>query len=159
MGYTHYWRNLRFDDKGWEAVKGFSSKVFAEMAKRGVQLVNDSFSDEEAVPPYIGDDMIRFNGIGRDSHETFLLEKTGRDFEFCKTERKPYDLAASAILIFASSVSLDGTISSDGIGEKYLDGEWHDAWIFARLIDSDLGDYSRTFKAFTTTPNFDLPRD
>ena len=159
MGYTHYWKNLRFDDNGWETVRGFSAKVFAEMANRGVQLVNDSFSDEAAVPPYIGDDMIRFNGIGRDSHETFHLEKTGSDFEFCKTAQKPYDLAVSAILIYASSVSLDGTISSDGIGEKYLDGEWHDAWTFARLIDSNLGGNRNAFKAFSTCPNFDLPRN
>ena len=40
-----------------------------------------------------------FNGIGDLSHETFALNVGENEWNFCKTARKPYDLAVCMILL------------------------------------------------------------
>lgn len=156
MGYTHYTRNLKHTEAAWEKVCEFAGKVFQYMESKGVVLLNDQHEDEEKVPPLVTSEQIRFNGMGRDSHETFILNRMGEDFEFCKTARKPYDLAVSAILIYSSSMSHDGEISSDGIVGTYTDREWYDAWMLTRLIAPELADDpAKTFKAFRDRPDFD----
>lgn len=80
-------------------------------------------------------DLIRFNGIGEDGHETFYLPKiytrkmpsllshTDLLFQFCKTANKPYDLAVCCCLIIAKHyLGDDIKVSSDGS----LD-EWKEA--------------------------------
>ena len=92
---------------------------------------------------------IRFNGVGELSHETFMVDRIYRDFEFCKTNRKPYDLAVCSVLILVSLYADGGEISSDGLGDTYTDSEWKDAWEFvSTAIPEVTADLEDTFKLF-----------
>lgn len=155
MGYTHYWKSLKFTPKNWAELQVKTHEVIKNLPSH-VKLAFEC--DQEEKPVEISDVMIRFNGIGEKGHETFLLDFASRDFEFCKTARKPYDLAVCSVLILASLLSESGEISSDGIGSRYTDSEWIDAWKFlSNLFPSDLQDREAVFKAFSTTP--DLPEN
>lgn len=116
MGYTHYWR----------PVNGIEPSIFAKISrdvakacklakKHGVKV---QFECDEEEPPVFEDDCIRFNGIGDDGHETFVITPDERGFEFCKTARKPYDLLVTAALCLidfhTKGTSWAMEISSDG---------------------------------------------
>ena len=155
MGYTHYWKRLKFTPKNWEAFQAKTQEVIKNLPAR-VKLALEY--DEADKPVEISDLRIRFNGIGNEGHETFWLENTPEEFSFCKTARKPYDLAVCSVLILASLLCESGDISSDGIGDTYTDSEWIDAWKFlSNLFPSDLQDREQVFKAFSTTP--DIPEN
>jgi hypothetical protein len=71
----------------------------------------------------VSDDIIRFNGVGDDGHETFCLTKEASGFEFCKTAGKPYDILACAILAAAKQHAGDGlNVSSDGDANDWVEG-------------------------------------
>jgi len=63
--------------------------------------------------------------LGEDAYETFGINlEDGGKFDFCKTARKPYDLAVTASLValkkhFGGEVD----ISSDGDEEGFIDGK------------------------------------
>jgi hypothetical protein len=71
-------------------------------------------------------DMVTFNGVGENAHETFYItrifsdrfaEKDGKErlFAFCKTEAKPYDTLVTAVLLcLKKRFGDDVSISSDG---------------------------------------------
>jgi hypothetical protein len=68
-------------------------------------------------------DAIIFNGVGTAMYETFdmrLEEEALRDgnrrvFSFCKTERRPYDLAVQvALIVFKHHLIRHLRVSSDG---------------------------------------------
>lgn len=75
-----------------------------------------------------------FNGVGDDAHETFYIgrkfvddghyvsrDDNKRVFEFCKTSRKPYDLAVvCCLIVFKHYLPNDIAIFSDG-DEKELE--------------------------------------
>jgi len=93
--------------------------------------------------------VIRFNGVESQAHETFLVERFSREFEFCKTNRKPYDLAVCSVLILVSLYAEGGEISSDGLGETYTDSEWKDAWNHvSTVIPAVNQNLEETFKLF-----------
>lgn len=106
----------------------------------------------------ITNDEILFNGLGELGHETFLLERktqteftrhdgskytnepreNGKYFNFCKTARKPYDLAVCAILIIAKQHLNDHIII-------HSDGEINDEWVFPKkFVQKHLG-YGKDF--------------
>lgn len=133
MGYTHYCRQSKnFTDKEWEAIVIDTKKMFAALpAKtpkagipgRGGEVLQ--IDDQEGNPPVANDTSIFFNGCGYPDadHETFELtkKKPGDGFSFCKTARKPYDLAVQACMLIAvhhahASIS----ISSDGDADEWL---------------------------------------
>lgn len=92
---------------------------------------------------------IRFNGVAEQAHETFMVDRVSREFEFCKTNRKPYDLAVCSVLILISLYADNGEISSDGLGGSYCDEEWKDAWKFvSKVIPQVTVDLENTFKLF-----------
>ena len=98
MGYTHYWRQQRdFTDTEWQELTRLAKLITAD----GADVI---FRDEITVPPSdefnIDGEEIRFNGLGEDGHETFLItkKKPEEDFQFCKTARKPYDKYVVAVL-------------------------------------------------------------
>jgi hypothetical protein len=135
MGYTHYFNFIedktKFSEKELEIVQDIVSRY-----GKILQLEED-----ESYPPIIDDDLIKFNGIGEDGHETFYLETTDYDFNFCKTNRKPYDLPICEILLVLKSLnSNDFKLESDGFyvskedaelfeneGILKLDGNWDEA--------------------------------
>ena len=92
MGYTNYWNSKQsFTDNEWKKVKD-EYKWLKEMAE-GI-IIDESKNDDEII----------FNGnpIGNLDHETFYInKKNDKDsFNFCKTARKPYDLAVWHLLYF-----------------------------------------------------------
>lgn len=116
-------------------------KIVLSHLPENVKVKYECDSADEAA---VTSKMVRFNGVNEKGHETFLLEFKPSPFEFCKTARKPYDLAVCASLILASYYAESGEISSDGInagwenGEiKYpdnVDSEWKDAWEFMHRL-------------------------
>ena len=151
MGYTHYWKNMKFSRKGWKQLSTLTEAVIKNLPEN----VKVAFEEDETDKPVeISDKLIRFNGIGEQGHETFWLENKRSDFSFCKTARKPYDLAVCSVLILASLLCEDGSISSDGIRDDYTDREWLDAVIFlADLFPITLIDREKVFKAFENIPD------
>jgi len=108
MGYTHYWRSQkRFTDNEWNTLREKVKKVL------------DAYG-ELVTPPLVDSEVIRFNGIGDDGHETFLLTKQFQDFEFCKTRQKPYDLVVCLVLLAVDEFTPGVLhISSDGVPEDW----------------------------------------
>jgi hypothetical protein len=102
MGYTRYWTiKNELDDSKFIKFKDICSRV--------IELLNIPLDDI-----IIDDSVVRFNGIGDNAHETFVFSKN-IGFNFCKTQRKPYDAVvcaclATAIEIFGSDIN----VSSDG---------------------------------------------
>lgn len=87
--------------------------------------------------PIISNSEIRFNGDASkgEDHETFVLEKNGSGFQFCKTARKPYDRYVKAVLLVAKAVAPAAVeISSDGDGEA---GCWDEGQRIANLYLND----------------------
>jgi hypothetical protein len=106
MGYTNYWQQPDFTDDEWTKIKD-EYKYVKEMC--------DGFIRDES----INNDEIIFNGVP--DHETFVLYKSLKEmnkiysckdgfnennrFNFCKTARKPYDIAVWHMLYFANTIS------------------------------------------------------
>ena len=124
MGYTHYWELPEIDRKTWKEIQSGAEAVIAATNAR----LNYEFNDPD--PPLVGSDVIRFNGHGSAGHETFFLERDGlRGFNLCKTARKPYDEAVTAVLcIVGHHLTKAGTlkdpyyISSDGYFSEWGEG-------------------------------------
>jgi hypothetical protein len=143
MGYTHYWKKLKFSESGWNALCDSTSCLLRSLPAN-VKVENDNGTDD----PMVGA-VIRFNGVESQAHETFLVERFSREFEFCKTNRKPYDLAVCSVLILVSLYAEGGEISSDGLGETYTDSEWKDAWNHvSTVIPAVNQNLEETFKLF-----------
>jgi hypothetical protein len=126
MGYTHYWE-FHAERLPAEAVALVSEILERAYAEHIVQLEHD-----DPQPPLVSDELIRFNGLGDDGHETFYLSvhdtyrtSDGRPFAFCKTALKPYDKVVMKVLI----------ILKHYLGEKLKvtsDGGFDDEWSSVR---------------------------
>ena len=95
MGYTNYWYQKKsFSETEWKKVKD-EYKWLKEMAD-GI-IIDESENDDEII----------FNGNPKDEqdHETFYINKKNdkESFNFCKTARKPYDLAVWHLLYFINN--------------------------------------------------------
>lgn len=104
MGYTRYWRSNKevLDDKKF--------KHFSHICKLVTENMDIPLDDV-----IIDDNVVRFNGVDDDAHETFVFCKKINSFNFCKTQRKPYDELVCACLEFAKNIFKDDiTVSSDG---------------------------------------------
>lgn len=117
MGYTHYWKlpNAEIEVDKWNSFV----KDFKEILPNFVGLL-DTKGDQKL---QVDSETIYLNGIGEEQHETFSINRVGAsDFEFCKTARKPYDIAVCSALIIAKRHFGDAIeVSSDG---DNADSEW-----------------------------------
>jgi hypothetical protein len=110
MGYTNYWtvaNELTLEQK--QSMRDFANKV---IDNAGIVL-----GDYQGInQPIINTDEISFNGDDTQnlSHETFCLELTRAEWSFCKTNRKPYDIAVKACLIHAQSIGVVSEWRFDG---------------------------------------------
>ncbi len=98
------------------------------LRSKGIQI---QFEHDEPEPPVFDDNLIRFNGVEHDGHETFYIaqefdehyrqpDDDGKLFAFCKTARKPYDTAVTACLIVLKHHLGDAIrLSSDGDPEDW----------------------------------------
>ena len=125
MGYTHYWTQTRdFTEEEWAQIREDMEALLKDVQHlQGIPLANAM--GEPGTSPLISDEVIQFNGVGTDSHETFAVyRRKPKVGDFCKTARKPYDLAAVAALCHFATVpdpaALDA--NSDGCGREWLDG-------------------------------------
>ena len=144
MGYTHYYgftkyaNQKRINELFPTAVELFKDglallpKRLSRYGRRSY-LVLCGWDGEAKSKPVINNNEIRFNGKGDYAHETFLLDHNTRS-EFCKTARKPYDLAVCmCLLCFKEVFGDDFRYSSDGYcpeddsvkeGREKLEYEW-----------------------------------
>ena len=125
MGYTHYWE-LNKNSK----IKDLSG-CLENIKKVVLQFGDVQFEEDNDKLPLITKNLIRFNGIGEDGHETFYFEfppqrkindwnkynseNNNFIFYFCKTAIKPYDEAVTrCLLILKEYLKEDMKLSSDG---------------------------------------------
>lgn len=127
MGYTHYYRTTpNIPSDKWAKLTTAVNKVLADQT-----ILRQEFNMDE--PPMVNDEVIRFNGIGEDGHETFYLAKNDTPaewsenqnevFNFCKTARKPYDKYVTAVLFLAKiHLTDDIRLGSDGYISEWQNG-------------------------------------
>lgn len=130
MGYTHYFGPTDFKPERFA--------LLTKAAKRVIKIVEEEMKvplaydlDEADRPPVCEGDTIRFNGIDADGYETFVLRAIGK-WSFCKTARKPYDVATVAILCLAKHYNKNLDIGSDGDGS-----DWEKGLALARRIEPE----------------------
>tara|TARA_R110002012_G_scaffold139316_2_gene296582 strand:- start:540 stop:1100 length:561 start_codon:yes stop_codon:yes gene_type:complete len=153
MGYTHYWTQARdFTDVEWLELTRLTKLITADGVDVLAYHPNRKDYTEEVLlngdPDTftINNEEIRFNGIGEDGHETFLItkkkpakpdyeeqevyDKRGA-FDFCKTARKPYDKYVVAVLcaiynMFGHyNMTPMSSIMSDGKSDDWKEGMFH----------------------------------
>jgi len=129
MGYTHYWyRKESLDEKQFEDMVSDFQKIQEHL---DVDIAGPMGNNHPIMLP--GE--IHFNGREDDSHETFSIERVfpkrsysierdGKQFAFCKTAYKPYDIAVVCILIIAKHMfDKDIKVSSDGNDMDWREGK------------------------------------
>jgi hypothetical protein len=116
MGYTHYWRRPpRLNPQAFGRALTDCRRILPELQ---IPLAG---SDGRGKPIYRANEIV-FNGLGDASYETFAIRleepDSGEDqlvFAFCKTARKPYDLAVQvALIVFRHHLGNYFIVSSDG---------------------------------------------
>lgn len=121
MGYTHYWTIKGKIQHGDKETMLTNMKKVVKKYNKILQLTY-----EDSHKPIVDDHSVQFNGIGDDSHEDFVLEFPDRDF--CKTARKPYDIAVCECLLIAKAhYDKHMELSSDGFWGDELDESWPEA--------------------------------
>jgi hypothetical protein len=118
MGYTHYYKTSIIPLETWELIVHDIQKII--MTGDWMTKLRHEYGVDE--PPTVNSDMICFNGLGDEGHETFLVNRLGCR-EFCKTARKPYDDVVTASLIVLSKHAPELVkVSSDGCWYEWLPG-------------------------------------
>lgn len=164
MGYTHYWnRKSDFTREQWEKISLETLDIIVKWCdKKRIVLAYEYDVGHEPNPrvwggtylapkaPEVSPDLIRFNGWRGEGHETFYLTREKPDnpswdptatesFDFCKTNRKPYDLAVMLVLLSMKRHAPDSVrIASDG--------DWDTDWAEARRV------YNILFKVHVDCP-------
>lgn len=142
MGYTHYlYRKSSFTDKQWENVCLETFQILDHCKSKGIVLARE-YDSPKSGNPEVTPDHIRFNGWKDEGHETLLVTKerpplpswdakAKESFDFCKTARKPYDLAVCLVLLSMKRHAPKSVrIASDG--------EWDHEWTEARGVYREL---------------------
>jgi len=132
MGYTNYWIQKKpFNNRQWNIIKKEYDYIKENFGVNNANEYEENIIEDQSTKS----DEIVFNGNKKNNlnHETFVLTKNFREpfydgddvkFNFCKTERKPYDLAVWHLLTFVKMIAPNSiNISRDGWfnGEKEND--------------------------------------
>jgi hypothetical protein len=152
MGYTHYWTQKRdFTKQHWANVCEDVGAILKDVQHiQNVPLA--SGIGEPGTQPVINANHIWFNGVGPDDdHETMYIDRvrpamqrweTRKGGGFCKTARKPYDIAVTAVLAYLATVAGTHDVSTDGHGSDWLAGV-EEAKLalpqFANILDIPMG--------------------
>lgn len=133
MGYTHYWTQPKdYTAKDWKQIGEDIGAILKDVQHvQGISLALEY--DQPGTEPAIEAEIIRFNGLGEDGHEGFYITrkralenwqtKDRLGWAFCKTARKPYDIAVTAVLCYLASLEKKPwSVSSDGEGRDWLEG-------------------------------------
>jgi hypothetical protein len=122
MGYTHYftWQTAgELPPDKWDSITSDFQALLGRLPE-SVQLV--SWNGKEGTSPEVSAERISFNGVGERGHESMVLGRRcpERMFQFCKTARKPYDLAVVALLILIYQHAPEFfRLESDGGAEEW----------------------------------------
>ncbi len=157
MGYTHYWDQTRdFARDEWATISADIREILTTARHQNDIPLADGCGEGGTVPEY-GSESILFNGLGDDSYETMMItRKRTTEYTFCKTARKPYDTAVTAVLCYLSTITRKNdpvtgqpiigteafTVTSDGDGDDFLAGvELARSALpqYANLLDIPLG--------------------
>jgi len=120
MGYTHYWTVSRpFTDAEWTSVLVSVKTAISRGKDAGIEVAG---WDGEG-KPQVDAEKISLNGKADDSFETFTIERSASNFEFCKTGRRDYDAVVVAILMMVSGMP-DSPLTwrSDGDADEHEAG-------------------------------------
>jgi hypothetical protein len=119
MGYTHYW-NYKKPSNNFDS-EFINVQLDITLGLRhlnnGIVLRGgDGTGNPEFTPVFIC-----FNGDGEQGldHETFYFDGKPSDFDFCKTNRKPYDFFVCFCLLSLSNRIEGFDFSSDGDIEEW----------------------------------------
>jgi hypothetical protein len=131
MGYTHYWtQTADFSRAQWLNITAHIRAILDDAEQRYEIRLADGMG-ERGTRPEFEPDHLRFNGSGDQAHETFVVYRVRppkeswqprRGMDFCKTARKPYDTAVTAVLCYLASFQGKHRVSSDGRGRDFLSG-------------------------------------
>ena len=131
MGYTHYWKFKKHPKYVNDGCKKFKSAVellksCLEKVPKELDIERYDYKTNSFVEPTFDSRNIIFNGDASSGydHESFYvtLDDDDDDFEFnfCKTARKPYDVAVClALLCLKKEFDDDFSYSSDGTIDNY----------------------------------------
>lgn len=119
MGYTHYFPHKTVTQEVWDKIMQDCIHLRRAALPKNIEI--GYWDGTGTISGEFGTNRIAFNGVGSDSHESFVLNREAQeDFSFCKTARKPYDLLVCACLLaykFHSPKTIK--ISSDGDREDW----------------------------------------
>lgn len=124
MGYTHYYTGKKkFSDSEWQTIQTDVLAILKAAKTAGVVL-GDGMGEIMIEPEFaIEPTAIRFNGLNDDAHETFYVDQGNDEWSFCKTARKPYDVAVTAILAYLEGAHPDKfSVGSDGDSDDWQAG-------------------------------------
>jgi hypothetical protein len=124
MGYTHYWTIN--DATG----VNLNLPIIRAIMEKHKDLLCFEY-DQPDKKPLISKGRIRFNGKGEAGHETFELDLVNGRGQFCKTNRKSYDLVICMIFMALHNEFPHAfSIGSDGF-PKDEKGTFDQAWLDA----------------------------
>ena len=128
MGYTHYWeiQSVANESKYKRALSDIRKLV-----RENIDILANDMGDKGSKPILRG--CVSFNGIEKQSHETFYLPNSVqkfdferlhyKSFDFCKTNQKTYDFIVVACLcILKHYLSRTIEIRSDGDKDELKEG-------------------------------------
>jgi hypothetical protein len=154
MGYTHYFtfkRDASMNAAEAEAAHQVAikecTKVLRTLKREGVSLSGYSANSKKQ---YGG---LKVNGTKDDAHEDFVIrehfsQNVDEGFGFCKTARKPYDIAIVACLaILKYRLGACIEVGSDGNASNWIEGVETAARILKRKIKNPIAEASATRKA------------
>jgi len=128
MGYTHYWyRPETIELPTWKLVLADITKLVEAFPDTVVWAGNI-----ETMRPELSEDMVELNGPDGKGYEPFRLTRVrlakqgervkddGLWFDFCKTDRRPYDLlVAASLLVLKRHLGKGVRVMTDG-----KDSDW-----------------------------------
>lgn len=117
MGYTHRWQVVDYPtDPQWREITRQTRKILKAAKACGLKLAKEC--DDPKRAPVVTRTFIRFNGVGDQGYETFWINRTDREWNFCKTgpwDARPYDPVVVSVLVEIKRILGEGfRLSSDG---------------------------------------------
>ena len=120
MGYTRYW--TRTDQPLTEEFVNRVKEIIKESEEKGIKICDGLGVGY----PVLNINEISFNGDDsiNAAHETCYFSNQGDGWNFCKTERKPYDYTVREVLRVAEEMGIVTKVRDDGENEPITDEEW-----------------------------------